>query len=244
MPPRSFFSRKFRFTFNQVSAIIRLAHKYNVPDILDQAITSLEDYSTADFKAWESGNNLKVIEATSQQAIGIINLARLVDRPTLLPTAFYTCALEGSGILDGYEHEDKSVEHLSHQDTKRCIDGRNKLVEEEFAIILEVFLPRPTEGCRASASCRASLQRMLEDAIKACKKSSACVLQGWDELILEWTRGTPLCALCEKAVIEREYKARKRVWDALPTIFDIKVDGWGSSTSGGDAGGTAAAATT
>ncbi|KAI1795307.1 hypothetical protein LXA43DRAFT_992298 [Ganoderma leucocontextum] len=239
---RIFFSRKFSFSFYQISAIIHLAHKYNVQNILDQAIASLHEYFTSNFDAWDTDPNQAVLKFRSQQAIGVINLARLVDRPSLLPTAFYTCALLDSNILDGYRREDKSVEHLPQQDIKRCINGRNKLVEEAFAIILEVFSARPCGGCKTPVTCQAALHAMLAEALISCKRSSASVFDSWQDLIRECARESHLCKLCEQAAIEREYRARKRVWDALPTIFDIEVDGWALSASG--SGGGAATATT
>ena len=175
-----------------------------------------------------------------QQSIGVINLARLFDRPTLLPSAFYKCALLGSDVLDGYKREDRSVEHLSLEDVKRCMNGRNKLVQEAFTIILEVFIPRPCNGCTSAAVCQTALQQLLEVAMESCRQASASVLQGWDDVIHKCAQESHLCALCQKEVLEREYKARKRVWNALPGIFHIKMDGWPSDANGGDEGDGAA----
>ncbi|PIL26473.1 hypothetical protein GSI_12231 [Ganoderma sinense ZZ0214-1] len=238
---RILFSRKFSFSFHQISAIIRLAHKYNVLDICNQAIASLQDHFTTDFAAWDRGANEEVIKVRFQQSIGVVNLARLVDRPALLPTAFYKCALLGCDVLAGYRREDKSIEHLSPEDLKRCINGRNKLVEEAFAILLEVFVSRPCDECTTDVVCRTALQRLLEVALVSCKQASASVLQGWDDLIQECAQEWHLCAACVKTVLEREYQARKRVWDALPVIFDVKVDGWPSAPRNKDGDAPASA---
>ncbi|KAM5539632.1 hypothetical protein V8D89_006741 [Ganoderma adspersum] len=233
---RILFSREFSFSFHQISAIIRLAHKYNVWDILDQAIAALQDHFTTDFASWDSGTNQGVIKVRFQQSIGVINLARLLDRPTLLPSAFYKCALLGSAVLDGYRREDRSVEHLLLEDVKRCINGRNKLVQQAFTIVLEVFMSRPCDECTSAAVCQTALQQLLEVAMVSCREASASVPQGWDDVIRKCAQESHLCAPCEKVVLEREYKVRKRVWNALPGIFDIKVDGWPLDASDGDEG--------
>ncbi|KAI1795305.1 hypothetical protein LXA43DRAFT_37560 [Ganoderma leucocontextum] len=239
---RTLFSREFSFSFHQISAIIRLAHKYHVQDVLDQAIASLREYFTSNFEVWESHTNQGIIKFRPQQAIGIVNLARLVDRPSLLPTALYKCALLGRDVLNGYKREDKTVEHLPRKDAKRCIDGRIKLAEEALAIIAEVFTTQPCEACKnGPMPCRAVLQAMLGDAVGYKGALSPSVLRSWKEVVSDWAQELGLCDLCEKAAIHRDFKARKRVWDSLPKIFDVDVDGW--VPSGGD-GGDAAAATT
>ena len=60
-------------------------------------------------------------------AIAAVNIARLTDMPSMLPFALYlVCTLEGSAI-DGYERRDGSVEHLSAQDLKLCMNARGAL---------------------------------------------------------------------------------------------------------------------
>ena len=87
------------FSFLRISAIIRLAHKYHIQDVLDQGILALAEYFTDDFDTWMADKN--VITFQPREAIAAVNLARLIDKPSLLPTAFYECALLGGGVLYG-----------------------------------------------------------------------------------------------------------------------------------------------
>ncbi|PIL26466.1 hypothetical protein GSI_12224 [Ganoderma sinense ZZ0214-1] len=225
---RTLFSRDFSFSFHQIAAVIRLAHKYHVQDVLEQAIASLKERFTDSFDAWEARTGPATIKVRSRQAIGVINLARLVDRPSLLPLAFYKCATLGSAVLDGYKREDnlKSIEHLSREDEKRCIDGRVRLAEAALTVLAEVFTARPCGGCKTHARCRTVLQAMRGDALAHEGALSASVLASWREVVSGWARERGLCGPCEKAALERDVRARRRVWDSLPKIFDIEVEGW------------------
>ena len=227
-PCSSLFSRDFGFSFHQISAIIRLAHKYDIQDVFDQAIAPLEEYFTDDFSAWEC-NDKRVVDVAHEHCIGVVNLARLVDKPSLLPTALYQCSLLGSAVLDGYRRADTSIEHLLPEDLRRCICGRNRIAREVNAILSEVFVADPCEQCTSPDGCQGALQWMLETAI-ACKDStSPSVLGSWEARIKDWGMQYGLCALCEQAALDRDATTRQWLWDELPGIFDVKVDGWPSS---------------
>ncbi|KAM5539307.1 hypothetical protein V8D89_006998 [Ganoderma adspersum] len=81
---------------------------------------------------------------------------------------------------------------------------------------------------------------MLENAIGCDGAADADVLKGWQNTIKDWTKDPEvrLCGPCEKAALDRDTAARRRVWDELPDIFGIKVEGWNSNSNdsgGGDA---------
>ncbi|KAM5539306.1 hypothetical protein V8D89_006997 [Ganoderma adspersum] len=96
---RTLYAREPLFSFHRMSAIIRLAHKYHVQDVLDQAILALEEYFTSDFDTWDSDRI--AVAFKRRHAVAVVNLARLVDKPSLLPVAFYECALLGGGVFKG-----------------------------------------------------------------------------------------------------------------------------------------------
>ena len=73
---------------------------------------------------------------------------------------------------------------------------------------------------------------MLGDAIRHEGALSPTVLSSWKEVIGDWARARGLCGVCETAALERDVKARRKVWDSLPRIFDIEVEGW--VAGGGD----------
>ncbi|KAI1795306.1 hypothetical protein LXA43DRAFT_1090956 [Ganoderma leucocontextum] len=237
---RTLYARNPRISFRKLSAIIRLAHKYHVQDVLDQAIAALEEYFTSDFDIWERGANLGAVAFNPKHAIGVVNLARLVDRPSLLPLAFYQCVSLGGEVVNGYRREDGSMECLDISDIKRCIDGRNELAAKAAGFISDVFVMHPCARCETPGDCPSALKKILETVICSEDASSSDVLASWEEPIKLWAADFLLCRPCTNATIGREAAKRKRVWNALPDIFDIEVDGWHSG--GGD--GVNSAATT
>ncbi|KAM5539630.1 hypothetical protein V8D89_006739 [Ganoderma adspersum] len=229
--------------FHQISAIIRLAHKYNFPDLLDQTITLLQQHFTSDFDIW----NDNPVQYASE-SIAVINLARLVGIPSLLPSAFYMCAALHGAILDGFEREDKSVEYLSQEDVKRCMNGWNKLVEASLALIVHIFSltanPSRADACDRRIKCPVALHAMMGDAVAECMQSSVSALASWGPFIQHnFPRDVQLCENCKQAAVDRDYTARRRLWEELPAIFDIEVDGWPSSPGGGDGDNVVSATT-
>ena len=216
--------------FYELTAIIRFAHKYHAQGIFDEvAISSLQKQFPSNLATWEAIR----IKIPSTRSISVVNLARLVGRPSLLPTAFYYCALLGGEILSGYSSpETMTVEFLSPEDLKRCIDGRNTLGEEAVRLLSRIFITRPCEGCATQAACRSALQTMLESAVASDGASDPDVLRTWRQTIEEWAQQHGLCDLCTRAAIERDVEARQAVWDSLPATFDIDVEGWVLKASG------------
>nr|VWP01110.1 Uncharacterized protein [Ganoderma boninense] len=157
-----------------------------------------------DFDTWESDRVAVVWK--SRHAVAVVNLARLVDRPSLLPIALYECALLGGSVFKGPRRGGELVEHLDQGDIVRCIEGRNKLAAKAVAPIADVFT-------------------MLEDSVGCDDASDPDVLKGWGSTIKDWAKDLRLCGSCEKAALDRDTAARKRVWEELPGIFGIEVEG-------------------
>ena len=75
-----------------LASLIRIAHKYVVRDVLDDALSRLKKYYTNDLSAWQdSGTRARYVSAEDADAPIVIQLARLTDTPSLLPTAFLAC---------------------------------------------------------------------------------------------------------------------------------------------------------
>ena len=162
-----------------------------------------------------------------------------MDCPSLLPTAFYKCALLGGDVVCGYRREDNTIEYLRRRDLKRCIDGRNALAERAVSVVAEVFgNAYPCGDCASHDRCRGALLALTERVVEDVFASEADVLMSWAGRIHEWAEDLALCELCKKAVIARDGAARRQVWDDLPSIFGIRVEGWVKSEDGEEATGT------
>lgn len=198
----------------------------------------LQQYFTSDFESWNVKPFRYPFEVQPQQSIAVINLARLVGIPSLLPSAFYMCTALHGAILDGFEREDKSVEYLSQEDVKRCMNAWNKLVEATLALVVHIFSltanPSRADACDRGITCPVALHTVIGDAVEECMQSSVSALASWGPFIEHnFSRGVQLCESCKQAAVDRDYTARRRLWEELPAIFDIEVDGWPSSAGSG-----------
>ncbi|RPD54023.1 hypothetical protein L227DRAFT_556949 [Lentinus tigrinus ALCF2SS1-6] len=225
------------FSFDQIFAITRLAHKYGVEDLQKQALYILQEYHfTNDFDRFDDPSRFAVdhvVQVRNIQAIGVVNLARLTDTPTMLPIALYRCCGLGGKLLDGWRREDGEVEHLSTDDIKRCLDAREKLAQEAFTLIDHVFSLSRAEKCRSHYSCILKRYTILRRAVRSKSVGSWAVLDSWKDFIqteVEKSKVSEedpgLCPACAKELVKRDLEERRTLWNRLPDIFGIVVQGW------------------
>ncbi|PIL26519.1 hypothetical protein GSI_12277 [Ganoderma sinense ZZ0214-1] len=133
-------------TFDEVYAVITLAHKYHIEDVQRQALYSLREYTFNDnFEVWK-GERQEVMKVDGACAIGAVHLARLLDVPQMLPIALYKCLNLGPNILDGWTRSDGSVERLSQDDIKRCISAQRSLSRDRVAYTYWTLYPQASTG--------------------------------------------------------------------------------------------------
>ncbi len=233
------YHRTGRRPFDELSAVIRLAHKYHIQDVQDQALDVLrESILTPRFANWDEP--LTIAHIRTPQYIGVINLARLTDTPSLLPGAFYICAYVGGGLLDGCAHEDGTVEHLSTDDLRRCLDGQRVLALEAAVLPGRILAGERVASCITAARCQASCQRKLVHvATSRTVNEHRKVLDYWNVMIknmaAEEEAGlTSICGVCEEELLRRARRERWLIWKKLPEIFGVTVNGWGAGDDGDD----------
>ncbi|KZT72350.1 hypothetical protein DAEQUDRAFT_705484 [Daedalea quercina L-15889] len=122
------------FPFSVVTSVARLAHKYGINNILEDALDRMKScFSDALFQWAEAdengGSHLMTYEETD--AIAAVNIARLTNTTTMLPVALYICYQpETEAILNGVTRDDGTIEQLAPDDIVRCIDARRILVHD------------------------------------------------------------------------------------------------------------------
>ncbi len=163
------------------------------------------------------------------QYIGAVNLARLTDTPSMLPVAMYRCSYLGGRLLDGWTRKDGTVEHLSDEDARRCVNARRELGRQEILLVTRVFDALPRERCKNRGRCAPVIARIAHHVIHENTLPVVEALWDWSKVI-EGLGG--MCEGCMQALYERDKAERRRIWDALPDILDITVQGWGQSDSG------------
>ncbi|KAL1938153.1 hypothetical protein VTO73DRAFT_11982 [Trametes versicolor] len=220
-------------SFDMVSALIRLGHKYQMQAMVSQGIQYLQRWFTDDFLVWSEGPLYEDdCPIQKEHAIGVVNLARLVDEPSLLPTALLACCALDETIAHGYTCEDGTRETLSADDLGRCFAARTTLAARMLTLALRIFEPRvrDSDACTGRAACARVLQHvLLEVRGRADHFAHPDVFSSWLEPFEE-EEGTSFldgcCASCRKMLRRRDMRERLEVWLELPEIMGVRVDGW------------------
>ncbi|PIL23600.1 hypothetical protein GSI_14913 [Ganoderma sinense ZZ0214-1] len=226
---RSVFKSQFGdFTIHQLSALIRLAHKYQIEDVQKQAVAALRISYPSDFQAWEKRDSQRVIGATSvSSGIEVMSLARLVDEPKMLPSAFYMCTLAGGLIVDGWRREDGTLQTLDNADLKWVINGYGALRQRANLMLARIFdISHTLGGVQSPGHCHVALTSAYLQEARVCKIMGFKLLHPWKGMIGQWATKYAFCEVCAKVLEERSTVERKALWDALPTMFGLKVEGW------------------
>ena len=216
------------YSFEEVFAVIRLAHKYNIADVQKQALYALREYTFNDgFEKWME-DRVERIVVEGPCAIGAVNLARLLDEPEMLVIALYKCLGLGSGILDGWKREDGSVERLSEDDVKRCITANRELSRSSVIAVYKTFRPEPSDECNQKTRCEASLRQTLTQYLDLCVEhiSDGSDVMTTRQGMFSELDGFGMCEACWEEVKTRETWGRYDIWIRFPDIFDIEADRW------------------
>ena len=89
-----FYRRNTQPSFSVVASVVRLAHQYQVKDLLDDALDLMKSCFSSKFSVWSAarekmGGPLMSFQKTD--AIGAVNLSRLTNTASVLPIASYMC---------------------------------------------------------------------------------------------------------------------------------------------------------
>lgn len=179
-----------------------------------------------------------------------MNLAREVDAPELLPSAFYElCRLLPSVVATGYTDPfDLKCYRLTASDLVLLLQGR-----EAASRFFSTFIVNELENRRASDICFNRRQEdpakrrlctgafqlitfeLLQDVnglITGCTADPLFAMQ--EVLNLQADPGTPdtrnmfrACDACRQELVVSVHSARNKFWDSLPEWFGIEVTNWG-----------------
>ncbi|KAH9916578.1 uncharacterized protein BXZ73DRAFT_53705 [Epithele typhae] len=202
--------------FEEAVAVARLAHRFDVRPALDAALRHLTAFYTTAFGAYHDFSHSAALDVPGDEcAVAAIQIARLTDTPSVLPLAFYACALvgcpEGAGPRASVEwrRADGRVERLSVEDERVYAAGARALREAAAALHAEVY---GGNGCCQEPACELT-GRMLFSLTKE-----------YDVYLMTRRQNLPVTALCrECAVNVRAQTERVRVtlWNRIPGMFGL-----------------------
>ncbi|KAF9071658.1 hypothetical protein BDP27DRAFT_1262261 [Rhodocollybia butyracea] len=242
-------------SFPTVSALIRLATKYQVNRLRKELLRRLSIAWPSSLASWDAredamlnSNNIYEPRKFTPHPILIINLARSVKAPELLPACFYDLSrFPVSSTAAGYIASDTNECHqLSEEDLFALFKGR-----EDASRFLSTFLVnqlefrRPSVDCLYSGDhlrrrfCQAAFENIYYDILR--DTNSLVCFRSCDplftiknaELMQEMDDGGQRvllrpCEYCRAEFRLEVEAARDEFWHSLPEWFgDIQVTAWG-----------------
>ncbi|KAH9887013.1 hypothetical protein C8Q73DRAFT_768656 [Cubamyces lactineus] len=222
-------------SYEEVSACIRIGHKYEIEDLVQRNLDYLRKLYPSNFDAYLVARRNRPPTFTPAHAIGVVNLARLTGTDALLPAALMECCtLSGIGIVNGLERADGMRETLSPEDLGRCFVGRTRMAQASARIAHQMFRQSIAKGCRHPACCVRVLQRLLNELGDGRIEllSSLDWFAPWTGYVDDKDEDRELCTQCYKMLSEeRPRQLQREVWTVLPAMMGVSVEGWGEKTS-------------
>lgn len=211
-----------------VSAYIRLAHKYQMDDLLEQWTDYLKDHFTNSFDVWKSHEQVVPKGMQPIHAIGVVNLARLTGCHSILPTALSVCTMLGEAIVHGFPRTDGFREQLGSDDLARCFKLKGDLIQANAVVLLKTLLSESAPFCQRPGHCRAKLAQVLASyKIRnfAADFAPAGLVPRW-KMYDEELHSYGVCDVCRDALRLEYHNEQVLVWRQLPEMLGIEVDGW------------------
>ena len=214
--------RKNPIAFPELFAVIRLAHKYNIEDLLEQGLHILKKFYTASFREVESDayHHVNLLKPSLVHHIGAVTLARLTNTPSVLPFALYNCCGLAGRVMDGWTRDTGETEYLSMQDLRAIITGRDQLAQNGFRMLLSIFDEEPSLDCTQPASCGIGLSGLIR-SVRWEGAGEYDVLHSWEPVIRRFAKELDLCGQCRAALLRRDVRERREAWSELPVMFGL-----------------------
>ncbi|KAI0632739.1 hypothetical protein C8Q77DRAFT_1262464 [Trametes polyzona] len=236
VPGSSLRAGAFEPTFDELAACVRIGHKYQIDELVQRNLAFLHKLYPTDLDSYLAARRIRPSTWTRAHAIGVVNLARLINEPALLPAALMECCTLGADIVHGLAHDDGTRETLSPDDLGRCFVGRARMAQASARIAHQMFRQTVARGCRHPACCLRVLQRLLNELgdarIELVSNLDWCT--PWAAYVDEKDEERELCGKCYKMLEEeRPQQLQREVWQVLPTMMGVAAtEDWGEKPKG------------
>ncbi|KAJ6504145.1 hypothetical protein C8R47DRAFT_1038420 [Mycena vitilis] len=224
--PHCFAEDKLSLAF--VAALVRLGRKYDFKHLLEAAVKRLAYENPTTLDKYESLNHItddrisyRVTRLTAPPGLAfkVLTLARENRLFALLPCAYLRVIFFFSQeqIFDGILSSVGPSVTLPSEDQRMCILGSKRMLQAQwensrFATWMDSQDPLP--GCSKMDDCLAR----KKSSLKTLQKKGVCVAPFQ---FAAKHMGHPLCDTCEAHQEEVMAEARKKLWDDLPSFFDL-----------------------
>ncbi|KAJ7188710.1 hypothetical protein C8R46DRAFT_1055562 [Mycena filopes] len=223
--------------FPVVAALVRLGLKYAFEDLLANAVERLTYENPATVQEYDAccATGSKRIEFYPGIFFDVITLARENNLPRLLPAAFNRAISDYplASVFDGFPRPDGTRALLSSCDQKAVVLARDKFIQAQQKVdgtLGWLFQWQCRVGvCLNPALCIALRNRIYNDLLN----NPRLVGLGEPNLVQRWLTSTAsaggphlvICGPCRQFCHQAHVVGRNRMWDALPSFFDLPP--WG-----------------
>ncbi|KAJ6492275.1 hypothetical protein C8R45DRAFT_825347, partial [Mycena sanguinolenta] len=218
--PEYFESFPASTTFDIISSVLRLSHKYEIDSLRKRALIHLSHAHPTTLKEWDAlskavpswMSDWSPDEVDQDLLLG--QLARPLGVDWILPTVFYRVC--HSSLEDNIIGED----YFSKSDQCSYVQGLRYLVTTGAAEVLDFLwgpYPCPTpDACDVS---RRRIHRRVERRRDNNPEiSSEMPLELWKD---HYRNSLNVCGFCRVAMEDAHAEAREKLWDKLPKIFRL-----------------------
>ncbi|OJT06025.1 hypothetical protein TRAPUB_3123 [Trametes pubescens] len=220
-------------SFDEISACMRLGHKYQCDQMVQRSIDYLKDYFPDDIDVWVDDAPHDPPKFEPIHRIGVVNLARTTGADALLPVALARCCLLDGEIVGGFAREDGTQEVLARADLARVFAGKARLMHTNVYATHRVFRQAVAKECRRAKACEGVLKRLLGELVQdEAVMDPLRLTYAWGAYVdrIEVKKGDgerELCAKCYAMLkTERVKEEQRALFRALPGMMGVTVDGW------------------
>ncbi|KAL6310486.1 hypothetical protein BKA93DRAFT_19223 [Sparassis latifolia] len=253
----TFSFRMFASDFLVVSALLRMSTKYAIEDLRKEVLRTLLMSWPTTLPLWElrekavtNADGMYAPRPNLPHPILMIELAREVNAPELLPSAFYDLSRYlPSQLATGYTHG--SATHLlAADDLLRVLNGK-ELSARFFStfIVNELEGRLPSEWClhrhqgdgHRARACQMAFEAITFEVLRdvngvVCNRNSDPLFAIVDSFLMQTRDDEPgvenraVCRACEACRMEYAVAVeatREEFWRRIPEWFDLQVKNWG-----------------
>ncbi|GBE89315.1 hypothetical protein SCP_1503230 [Sparassis crispa] len=217
-----------RFNFAEVAAVVRMAHKYRLDELLQDGISLVKTIFTNNFENWTTlrWREEFLIRSPSlsmqvSDAVIAVNVIRLISIPSMLPTALYLCCfLSPTELIRGRACPDGSTVKLSSEDLEKCLTATPFLHCGNDRRRLSL-ISRAGPRCSKLSECIAGLPQWLESEIESSVDPCPAVLESLDHAIDVLAITDTICEDCVEFAKSRDLERRHEWWNQLPSLLGL-----------------------
>ncbi len=197
--------------------------------VVQQALEYLTIYYRSDYQNFGRANAHIPPNFHAEHAVGVVNMARLVDKPSLLAVAMLACCqLEGPALVAGFVREDGTPEALTQEDLGLCIQAKESLIRASLDLALRVYTPISSQ-CRIKPSCRKLLHMFFNSTRKQDGyMTSVNPFLSWSIPLAHFFR-TRQESPCDERIVQLGLSndiERDALWKTLPSLLGLEIAGW------------------